>query len=282
MTSAYFCAVDERIYTGVQKKKIMKSRSYFTGLLLVLIANITACSDGEEMSGSESQQGVAIPSIRATTSIDLSARKGWLFGVGYSNPDCPYYDYEVDGNKLYAFAEAPNLYRFDARRAEGDLLGTSHRLVCYLQDKRYFYSTSSRSMPPERPDILDQSTEEKLLIADRLEAIYTGEVRNHISGINFVHANSLVEFSITGITGMEVFVYSGGFGLPITPLKTDAHSYKTVVLGLPSIGVKVGDKISETEVTDKFKSNTHYIVKSHWDSDSKKIVLDDVREEEWK
>ena len=260
----------------------MKLSNYFCGLLSLLITSVTACGDDKEISERESQLGVAINSITATTTIDLSARNGWLFRVGYSNPDCLYYNYRIDGDKLYASADALNVYRFDTRLKEGDLLGTSHRIVCYLQDKRYFHSTNNRSMPPERPGILDQSTEEKLLIADRLEAIYTGEVRSNISDMNFIHANSLVEFEITGIDAdMEVFVNSWGF--PITPFKTGDHSYKAIVLKSPSICIKIGNKqISGIEIVAKFNSNTYYTVKSHWDSDSKKIILDDVREEEWK
>lgn len=260
----------------------MKLSNYFSGLLLLLITSVTACGDNNGISESESQPGVGINSITASTTIDLSARNGWLFRVGYSNPSCLYYNYNINENKLYAFAEAPNIYRFDARLKEGDLLGTSHRIVCYLQDKRYFHSTNNRSMSPERPDILDQSTEEKLLIADRLEAIYKGEVRNDISDVNVIHANSLIEFEITEIdAGMEVFVYSWSF--PITPFKTGDYSYKAIVPESPSICIKNGNKqISEIEITNKFKSNTYYTVKLHWDSDSKKIILDNVKEEEWK
>lgn len=260
----------------------MKLSNYFSGLLLLLITSVTACSDDKGIYESESQQGVAINSITASTSIDLSGRSEWLFRVGYSNSNCLYYNYKIDGNKLYASAETLDVYRFDARLKEGDLLGIYHRIVCYLQDKRYFHSTNNRSMPPERPDILDQSTEEKLLIADRLEAIYRGEVRNNISDINFTHANSLVEFEITGIdASWEVFVNSWGF--PITPFKTGGYSYKAIVPESPSICIKNGNKqISNTEIINKFNRNTYYTVKLHWDSDNKKIILDDVREEEWK
>lgn len=260
----------------------MKMNKCFSGLLVALLLSMTACSDSDETPDGELQKGIAIKSIEATSDVDLSARSGWLFRVGYSNPDCVYYNYSADGNKLHASsADEENMYHFDKRWEEGHVLGMAGRLVCYFQDKRYFRSTNVRSMSPERPDILDQSTEERFLIADRLEGIYTGAVRSDISGLELVHANMLVEFKIEGIdANAEVRALSGGF--PVVPLQTGDNSYKAIIDRSPSISVKVGDDVGHMEVASGFNGNVRYTVKAHWDAGTKTLIADDIKEEEWK
>ena len=253
---------------------------YLCELLMVLLVSMTACSSDDEKPGDDPQQGVAINSIKATSAIDLSARSGWLFRVGYSNPDCLYYDYRIEGNELHALANETNIYHFDKRWEEGHVLGMASRLVCYFQDKRYFRSTNIRSMSPEVPDIADQSTEQSLLIADRLEAIYTGAVKADISDLEFIHANALIEFEIEGINaGAEVSV--SGRNILITPLKVKDGTYKAITDSPSSIYVKVGNDTGRIEVSTGSKSNIRYVVKAHWDAESKKLISDDIKQEEW-
>lgn len=260
----------------------MKMNKCFSGLLVALLLSMTACSDSDKTPDGELQKGIAIKSIEATSSVDLSARSGWLFRVGYSTHDCVYYNYTADGNKLHASsADGENTYHFDKRWEEGHVLGKASRLVCYFQDKRYFRSTNVRSMPPEHPDILDQSTEELFLIADRLEGIYTGAVRSDISALELVHANALIEFQIGGIdANAEVRALSLGF--PVVPFKTGANSYKAIIYGSSSISVKVGDDVSHMDVASSFNSNVRYTVKAHWDAGTKRLIADDIKAEEWK
>lgn len=259
----------------------MKMNKCFSGLLVALLLSMTSCSDSDETPQGV-QKGIAIKSIEATSDVDLSARSGWLFRVGYSNPDCVYYNYSADGNKLHASsADEENMYHFDKRWEEGHVLGRASRLVCYFQDKRYFRSTNVRSMSPERPDIMNQSTEELFLIADRLEGIYTGAVQSDISGLELVHANMLVEFKIEGIdANAEVHALSGGF--PVVPLNIGDNTYKAIVDRSPSISVKVGDDVGHMDVAKGFNGNVRYTVKAHWDAGTKSLVADDIKEEEWK
>lgn len=254
----------------------------FSGLLVALLLSMTACSDSDKTPEGELQKGIAIKSIEAISDVDLSARSGWLFRVGFSTPDCVYYNYAVEGNKLHASsADEENTYHFDKRWEEGHILGKASRLVCYFQDKRYFRSTNVRSMPPERPDILDQSTEELFLIADRLEGIYTGAVRSDISALKLVHANALIEFQIEGIdANAEVRAWSGGF--PVVPLQTGVNSYKVIIDRSSYISVKVGDDVDHMDVATGFNGNVRYTVKAHWDAGTKTLIADDIKEEEWK
>lgn len=259
----------------------MKMKTCLCELLLVLLVSMTACSSDDENPEDDVQQGIAINSIRATSGMDLSARRGWLFRVGYSNPDCRYYDYTVEGSELHALADETNVYRFDERWKEGHLLGMSNRLVCYFQDKRYFRSTHNRSMSPEVPDISDQSTEEGFLIADRLEAVYTGAVKSVLSDMELVHANSLIEFKIEGISaGADVGVRAGN--MLIAPFRLNDGTYKAITYRPSSIYVKAGADTDYIDVPTKFdKGNVRYVVKAHWDAESKRLLLDDIKEEAW-
>lgn len=265
---------------GIKIQKVMRISNCFSGLLVALFVSVTACDNTDKET--DVQQGIAINSIEATSAIDLSVRSEWLFRVGYSNLSCHYYDYKIDGNKLYALAEKPNVHRFDKRWKEGDILGTPHRLICYLQDKRYYRSTSSRTMRPEDPDILDQSTEELFLVADRLEASYRGNVQSDIEGLTFTHSNTLIEYKIEGVNeGVKIHLYNFTYR-PTIPLKNGTNSYKAIVYGSASIIAQVGDYTDRLEITDRSYSNTHYRVKAHWDANNKKVVLDDLKKEEWK
>lgn len=261
----------------------MRIKNFIGISFLPLILSITACDNNTDNEKENPvQQGVAINSISATSNVDLSGRNEWLFRVGYGNPTCKYYDYTLKGNKLYALADKENVYHFSERKNEGDVLGVANRVVFYFQDKRYFLSTSNRSMGPEGPNILDQSTEELFLIADRLEANYIGIVRNDISDVIFTHANTLIEFEIEGISeNAEVYVQNFSYAAT-KPLKVGANSYKAIVCGSASIGVKISDDFVKVAITNKFNPNTCFKVKTHWDSINKKLIINEIKEEEWR
>lgn len=252
-----------------------------TGIVLLsLFAICTMSCSKEETEKTEEKKGIAIKSITATSKIDLSGREKWLFRIGYGNPNCVYYNYTLNKNTLYATSDKDNVYYFDKRFSEGDKIGAGSYIAVYFQDKRYYRSTSMKSNSPESPDIIDQSTEEKFMIADRLAARYVGVVSENISDINFTHANSLVEFEINGIDNQaKVYLYDFSFALTI-PLK-EGNTYKAIATLNAGISVKIGEVYYNASVVDKPKPATHYKVKAHFDKDKKQLVIDNVENIEW-
>lgn len=269
----------------------MNKRFILFGTLFLALCSfaLTACDDDDDKKGEEKTTGLPVESITATSDIDLTGRETWLFRVGYSNPDCRYYNWTLTGNTLQArVPEGENPYRFDSRWKEGETLGSSNRLTCYLQHPDYYRSTSTSRMPsPELPDIADQSTEELFLRADRLKMDYTGEVHSNISS-QLVHAHSLLEADIEGLPdGSQVGIHSL-LPVPILPLQTGGHAWKAVVPQYPTVMVKVDGEWKHNSIIvfeDSYGtfdvSGKRFILKAHWDASNKALVADEMKTEEW-
>lgn len=264
----------------------MKKRN---ALLLVLsmcmLTGLISCSDNDDK---KEEKGIAVQTIAATSTIDLSDRTGWMLRLGYMYNSPITYKYTIDGKRLTATSPTADPYYFDKQYKEGDMLHPLAGLTIRLASPGYYEKIKGTGPTPAL--IQDQSTREKFLNADLLSCEYTDIVSKDIKDVRLIHDNALLHFVAEGIpAGAKVIAYQS-FTKEITPLlltsgQNELH-YQAIVLSgySTAVAVIVGEDYYTAYLNDentKMRGNTRYTFNVNFDSDTKKVTISDLTSSDW-
>ena len=250
-------------------------------LIIAVLFYVIASSKNTD---TENMAAMPLKSITLTAkNIDLAQRTDWIMKVDESQ-----YTASLSGNTLNASPlSEPFLAKY--RKEEGN---TPFQYTVSLYHKSYFknQSTIQRSLFATSPNIPyplplnieDQSTKEKLLNADLLIAHALTPPTQTLSGINFVHQSTLLDFETSGLPpGSTISIRHA---VETVPYNYKPNFYKVITTRYwPEIIVRLGAdsmKVPSPALNGMF-SNSIYTFKVVYDPVTKKLSTQNVTETKW-
>lgn len=258
-------------------------------ILLSFVFGFTQCSDDDDLESET--KGVAIKSAEAVSCTDLSDRTDWmlLFGGSWDNEDGILYDFRTEGYKITTDSPLDKFYTFSEDYNEGDILGADNYTYIRFAPKTYYSNINtlkSKAAESPCPVIHDQSSYDKLMKADILFTRYSGTVTEHLTDIDLIHGNVLLDFETIDLPlGAEIKIQGGGADL-ITPYQENETYYKAITLSFLSkqtsneIILITGDEQVSVK-TNFILADTHYRFTLRFDTDKKKLIVENVIQTRW-
>lgn len=265
----------------------MKKAFYLMPVVL-LSSGLFSCNDDNNDSD-EKKKGLPIESVDAISCIDLSDRTDWILQVSNNT-----YDYTADGKRIEAVAKkSPSC--FGSSYVEGSNVSVGVGPAIRLMSPAYYPNKITRALGPTPPDIRDQSTPEKLLVADMLSCYYSGIVSKNLENVQLTHANALLEFDVDGIPA-DAQIIVGSY-MEITPYVQNGI-YRAIVLAeggeySAQIYVKTGNEIRSVSVLsgltkslplpggNSIMRNTRYSFTVRYDREKESLSIENLCRTRW-
>lgn len=255
-----------------------KSYLFFTVILFFLSIAGTSCKDEDDKKQEGERPGIALDSISAIACTDLAGREGWSLKVENS------YDYSctVKGRQIEASPDTIP-YRFNNLFGKGDKLSPASVVRIYFMSPEYYGIPDNKSTGSIQPYVQDQSTPEKLLTADMLWCQYTGNVDEHITGVQLVHANMLVEFELKNISNLQNISVVNVFSMIPCRDAANPDLYRAIV---PAIGTEAGIILKINGIyygagLPDITPDTHYKLTLRLDTEQNKLLLENLEKRQW-
>ncbi|HJD76275.1 MAG TPA: hypothetical protein K8W04_09500 [Bacteroides reticulotermitis] len=262
-----------------------RSSTFFLASGLFFMLSVTSCSSDDD--SVDEPKGIAVQSVQATSCVSLSERQDWILRLG-SVWAAPSYQFTTAGKNLVGTPQNENeCFHFNKKYMEGELpyMGYIPSTSIYLTHKEYYPSNSTRTnVVLILPDVCDQSTLEGLKKADALYGGYKGVITSHITGIELIHRNTLLEFACTDMPDNYQIILPLDNSLGYTPYKVGLDSYKVICLsgGLSqNIGIRVGSDTYQADSELALKADTHYKFTLRFDKIQKKLLIENLVETVW-
>lgn len=267
----------------------MKLRKSFGFVLLSVLFSFTQCSDDDNLK--PETKGVAVKKADAVVCTDLSNKSDWMLLIGgdWNSQNGISYNFSVENKNITAHSPKNAFYTFKEEYAEGDLLVPDDYTYIRFVSPNYYSETNimpSYAAERPRPVIHDQSSFEKLTKADILFCRYMGVVAEHLTDINLIHGNVLLDFETINIPpGAEIKIQGGVAGL-ITPYQENESHYKAIALSLLST-------LSQNEIilfygneqvsvkTNFILADTHYRFTLRFDEQKKELIIENLIQTVW-
>lgn len=235
------------------------------------------------------EKGIAVKSVKAFTTVDLSDRSDWIFKVNYNE-----YNHTSNDRNINATVK-DNLSHFHSAYPEGSKVKKGQGPTIQLISPDYYPKT--KDVGPPTPNISDQSSAEKFLVADVLSCYYEGLVSEDLTEVPLTHANALLEFEIVGAPDYaEVSVFSL---MTIKPYRISdsygpfaygyTNKYKAIVLAEGGefsalVAVKIGNEVYQTTSLSGgsyMKRDTRYKFSVRFDEAKKTLSIEDLIKSTW-
>jgi len=244
---------------------------------VLLSGLLISCGDDDNKEPDVEKDGVAVKTVFLTSSVDIAERPGWEFWVaGYT------YNYSITDKGIEATPK-DKPYRFDSQYEAGGHVGEGIGPVIEFVSPDYY--PVSKSIGPEPPRIGDQSTPEKLLLADKLSRYYSGTVTENLTNVDLIHSNALLDFQLVDMpAGADVRV--GSITL-ITPYKESENHYKAIVLAEGGefqayITVKIeGETYTAYPTEAHMRRDTHYTFTVKFNPEKQNLYIEDLKQSVW-
>lgn len=259
------------------------TRSFWFLLVTISISN-TACNKKSEETAVPEEKYFPVESVKGSSSINLSDRNNWNFFLNGKE-----YSYEIDDTVIVATpkTDAYNLvYKTDISGSIIPIPKGYGPIVHFVSPGFYYQNTCSEC--PPKPNIKDQSTEEKLINADMLYGRFSGIPSGDVTGIRLTHQNALLDFDVKNTPPSSVITVKSIE--PINPFREGADHYKAIVLAFSSgtayIYIKIADSTYQKEISNRnhwkyILPNTHYKFTVRYDPDKKDVLIENLSATNW-
>lgn len=235
----------------------IKLKKNLIPLFWVVAIIVSSCVRSKEDIPTESK--LNLEEVQATIPhTDLTLRQGWNLIVGDRD-----YTYSLSTNSINGIPEKDPYVM--------DQINNSIQINFYRRD----------FPADDRNDISDQSTKQKIVRADGLEAIYTGAGSKKIS-VDLKHRLMLLDFEVLG-TQKELQMSIIG-GLVIKPYKVSPNRFQVIYFETGGLGVHlfIGGKRYDALInTDPFTADQHKRFTIQYNSQSDAIAISNGAETTW-
>lgn len=258
----------------------MKTKSISLLMLTLSVLFGFSCSDDND---NPEQEGLILKTVKAESCVDLSERSNWDFMLGYGWRDGIKYNFRVDGKKIEASFQAGDAYYFPTKYNEGDIIkpNSGDAYIRFVSPEYFPTSkTTTRSLPAPPPQIQDQSTREKLILADALYCKYSGIVSSDLTGIELIHENILLDFQLVDVPEGAKVVIEQNYP-SIKPFRENPTQYKAIVLHTGFFLVVTVNGIHYSSYFESNRNDTYFKFDVKINTKTKELDIENQEKSKW-